>query len=268
MSFDRRLFLQSLAAGLGVVGQGWAGVDGSVLLEESALRVIPSSGEKVPCVGMGSWITFDIARDEVQWAQRVEVLRRFFEMGGTFIDSSPMYGFAEEVIGFCLRSLQARDRAFAASKIWTPVAFDGRGQMKSSEDLWGKRPMDLMFVHNLLALRKHLPQLREWKQSGRIRYVGVSTSHGRRHAELEQLLRTEELDFVQLTLNIEQTAAIARACRGFRLSKLGAILFALCCIACCCDLRYTRDEPSSTYARKYGCFAIGIAGCGYASCDA
>jgi len=207
MAISRRQFCLSLAAAaMANNSQVVRAVSSDAIPDDSRIyRTIPSSGEKIPCIGMGSWITFDVAYNEAQWMQRVQVLKTFFEMSGAFIDSSPMYGYAEEVIGFCLKSLEAKDQAFAASKIWTPAAFEGSAQMNNSEDLWGKKPMDLMFVHNLLGIKKHLPKLREWKQSGRIRYLGLSTSHGRRHAELEHLLKSEVLDFVQLTLNIEQT---------------------------------------------------------------
>lgn len=207
MAISRRLFCQSALTALAGSAIKPVLATNTQTSTDSQItqRVIPSSGEKIPCVGMGSWITFDVPFSDAAWGQRVEVLREFFALGGTFIDSSPMYGYAEEVIGHCLQQLDARSQTFAASKIWTPAAFEGRAQMQNSEDLWGIEPMDLMFVHNLVAIKKHLPQLREWKESGRIRYLGVSTSHGRRHTELESILKSELLDFVQLTLNIEQT---------------------------------------------------------------
>lgn len=159
---------------------------------------------------MGTWITFDVPRGAPIRDQRTEVLQTFFDLGGEMIDSSPMYGQAEHMIGYALKRTRGTENLFSASKIWTPTAFDGRVQMDNTESLWGVEPIDLMYVHNLLSWKKHLPQLREWKKEGRIRYTGLTTSHGRRHNELEALLKSEAFDFVQLTLNIDNTRAEER----------------------------------------------------------
>lgn len=169
--------------------------------------MIPGTDESIPCIGMGSWITFDVPDVGQIRKKRAEVLKKFFELGGGMIDSSPMYGHAESVIGYCLSNLDNTQKLFSASKIWTPSAGDGKSQMANTESLWGVKPMDLMYVHNLLSWRKHLPNLRKWKEEGRVRYIGVTTSHGRRHEEMEQFLKTESVDFIQLTYNIEQTGA-------------------------------------------------------------
>ena len=159
---------------------------------------------------MGTWITFDVPDIDSVQNQRARVLQTFFELGGAMIDSSPMYGRSEAVIGYCLDQIEDKSALFAASKIWTPVTFDGVAQMANSERLWRVPSMDLMYVHNLLNWKRHLPQLREWKDEGRIRYVGVTTSHGRRHDELEKVLETEALDFVQLTYNHDHRASADR----------------------------------------------------------
>lgn len=174
------------------------------------LREIPSSGEILPSVGMGTWLTFDVSDIGNVKDQRAKVLQTFFDHGGAMVDSSPMYGRSEAVIGYCLDQIDNKSGLFSASKIWTPMAFDGVSQMASSERLWRVPGMDLMYVHNLLNWRSHLPQLREWKEQGRIRYIGVSTSHGRRHEELERIIKTETLDFVQLTYNYENRKAANR----------------------------------------------------------
>lgn len=166
------------------------------------LKQIPSSGEHVPAIGMGTWITFDVPPRSKPINQRTEVLRNFFEAGGAMLDSSPMYGYAEQILGHCLTRLSHPDTTFSASKIWTRLDRQGPLQMQTTEDLWTVNQMDLMYVHNLVNWEVHLPQLREWKESGRIRYTGVSTSHGRRHTELEQLIKREPIDFVQLTYNL------------------------------------------------------------------
>lgn len=173
-------------------------------------KTIPSSAEKLPSVGMGTWITFDVTDNERIRNQRSRVLQTFFDLGGGMVDSSPMYGTAEEVLGYCLKRTHSNDTLFAASKIWTPLAIEAGPQMANTENLWGVQPMDLMYVHNLLNLNSHLPKLRDWKESGRIRYLGISTSHGRRHAELEKLLQSKVLDFVQLTYNYDQRIAEER----------------------------------------------------------
>ncbi|MBI1424163.1 MAG: aldo/keto reductase [Gammaproteobacteria bacterium] len=168
------------------------------------LRPIPKTGESIPAVGMGTWLTFAVGDDSAERATRVEVLRAFLKEGGRLIDSSPMYGSSEEVIGYCLKQLHAEEKIFAATKVWTAGWQQGVRQMRRSQALWGVKRFDLMQVHNLLDWRTHLATLKSWKQEGRIRYIGVTTSHGRRHPELEKIMATESaIDFVQFTYNIE-----------------------------------------------------------------
>ncbi len=169
----------------------------------TALRPIPSTGRSVPCIGMGTWLTFDLEPGMPGTEARVDVLQAFFDAGGGVVDSSPMYGRAEAMIGHALdRTTHATDALFGASKIWTPIDAMGETQMRNTEALWGVKPMDLMQVHNLVDVPAHLPRLREWRDAGRIGHVGLTTSHGRRHDELERLMRAEPLDTVQLTLNL------------------------------------------------------------------
>lgn len=212
----RRFCRQLVGAGAGLAGLAPGASVAAITPEQQAgalpstHRRIPSTGESVPVIGMGTWLTFDVGDAPGIRRQRADVLQTFFDLGGSMIDSSPMYGQSESVIGFCLNRIAAHDRVFAASKIWTPIGAMGPGQLHNSERLWGVSRMDLMFVHNLLALPKHLPRLQDWKREGRIRYVGVSTSHGRRHQELESVMRSEAIDFVQLTYNIDQIQAADR----------------------------------------------------------
>jgi diketogulonate reductase-like aldo/keto reductase len=163
---------------------------------------IPSSGETVPAIGMGTWITFHVGNDTWAREQRAEVLRRFFDLGGGMVDSSPMYGSAEDVIGYCLARIPSDNRLFSATKVWTHGRQAGIDEMEASRALWGVPRFDLMQVHNLLDWESHLETLQDWKAQGRVRYIGVTTSHGRRHAELERILAHTELDFVQLTYNV------------------------------------------------------------------
>ena len=171
-------------------------------------HTIPKSGEVIPAIGMGSWLTFAVGDDTKEKQQRVEVLRAFFERGGAFIDSSPMYGTSEEVIGYCLKQLNYPKSLFAATKVWTTGWQAGIRQMKHSQYLWGVDRVDLMQIHNLLDVDTHLATLKHWKAEGKIRYIGVTTSHGRRHEDLIQIMKTEPaLDFVQFTYNIEDREA-------------------------------------------------------------
>jgi diketogulonate reductase-like aldo/keto reductase len=166
-------------------------------------RTIPSSGETIPVVGLGTWITFGIdLEDDDAMATRERIMREFLQRGGGVLDSSPMYGNAEAVIGRCLDAIGHAKGLFAATKVWTLGDRQGFLQMEQSMSLWGLPVIDLYQVHNLLDWESHLPALYGMKQDGKIRYVGVTTSHGRRHEELQRLMQTQELDFVQFTYNI------------------------------------------------------------------
>jgi diketogulonate reductase-like aldo/keto reductase len=165
-------------------------------------RALPRTGERWSAVGLGTWLTFHIDIGDVDaMAARREVLRSFFAGGGMLIDSSPMYGSAEQVLGELLGP--ARDGAplVAAGKVWTPFGALGDSQMARSLALWRLPRFDLMQVHNLLAWREHLVTLRRWKDQGRTRLLGVTTSHGSRHDEMAQVLKAESqaLDLMQIT---------------------------------------------------------------------
>jgi aryl-alcohol dehydrogenase-like predicted oxidoreductase len=166
-------------------------------------RPIPSSGELLPVIGMGTSRTFDVGDDPAIRKQLAEVLQVFFDKGGTVIDTSPMYGRSESVIGNLLNAMRNQNAVFAATKVWTDGRQNGIDQMRQSMQHMGVEVMDLMQIHNLRDWQTHLPVLREWKQQGLFRYIGITTSHGRDHDALEQILRTETLDFVQFTYNIE-----------------------------------------------------------------
>jgi aryl-alcohol dehydrogenase-like predicted oxidoreductase len=164
---------------------------------------IPASGELLPVIGMGTSRTFDVGGDAGARADLGAVVRTFFDEGGTVIDSSPMYGRSESVVGDLLAATGNRDRVFAASKVWTYGRASGIAQMEQSLRRMGVAVMDLMQIHNLRDWEVHLPVLREWKRQGRVRYIGITTSHGRDHPELERILRAEAFDFVQFSYNIE-----------------------------------------------------------------
>lgn len=176
----------------------------------SLTRPIPSSGERIPAIGMGTWLTFDVKPGEPARRDLLPVLQAFFDGGGTVIDSSPMYGDAEDVVGELLPLVRGRERVFAATKVWTLGEEAGIGQMEQSRQLWRLPRVDLMQVHNLLDWNQHLKTLRRMKDAGKVRYIGVTTSHGRRHDELERIMRREPIDFVQFTYNMVDRRAEAR----------------------------------------------------------
>jgi diketogulonate reductase-like aldo/keto reductase len=166
------------------------------------VRPVPSSGEKLPLVGLGSWVTFNVGDDVSARDSCAEVLRAFFEGGGRLVDSSPMYGSSQEVIGYGLRKLNHPARLFSADKVWESLGARGPAQVEESRRHWSIPRFDLLQVHNLLSWQDHLPMLLAMKAAGRVRYVGVTTSDGRRHAEIEGIMRRQPIDFVQVTYNL------------------------------------------------------------------
>jgi diketogulonate reductase-like aldo/keto reductase len=204
---DRRRFL-SLAA-LGTLSLSLPPARAA----KPILRAVPSTGERVPAIGMGTWITFDVGptwRNADAMTARLLVLREFFAAGGRMIDSSPMYGRAEAVLGVLLPEVEGGKQVFSATKVWTPGQALGERQMAHSLELWALPRFDLMQVHNLVDWETHLPTLRRMKDEGALRYVGITTSHGRRHDEFERLVANEHPDFVQFTYNIAHRAAESR----------------------------------------------------------
>jgi len=205
-SMDRRHFIQAL----GVLGMGLTlGQARARSTSDPILRPIPASGERLPAIGLGSWITLDVGEDPRRRASRLPVLQAFFDAGGGMIDSSPMYGSAEDVIGWCLARISNKAGLFSATKVWTVGRDEGQRQIDNSRRLWGVPRLDLIHVHNLLDWPVQLETLKAMKAEGRVRYIGVTTSHGRRHAELERIMRREPLDFVQFTYNLVDREAEA-----------------------------------------------------------
>jgi diketogulonate reductase-like aldo/keto reductase len=185
---------------------GGAALAGSVLASplraqapQILVRPIPSTGETIPAIGLGTWITFNVGNDPVLRDECAAVMAAFFEDGGRMIDSSPMYGSSQPVIGYGLAKL-VDPPVFSADKVWT--SSDGPVQIEQSRQYWGVPRFDLLQVHNLLAWQDHLKTLYAMKETGQLRYVGITTSEGRRHDLFEEIMRSEPLDFVQLTYNI------------------------------------------------------------------
>jgi len=205
---SRRVFVGSLAAALAAA---WIAPAGLRAADKAALRkTIPGTAETLAVIGLGTSRTFDIGSDKAALSGLSEVLQAFFANSGELIDSSPMYGTAEMVLGELLNRVGHRDQLFAATKVWTDGRQAGIRQMEDSLQKWGINRFDLMQIHNLRDWQAHLKTLRAWKDEGKIRYIGITTSHGRYHRELEQILRNESLDFVQLSYNIEVRTAEER----------------------------------------------------------
>ena len=170
-------------------------------------RSIPSSGEKLPVIGLGTWQAFDVGLTADSRRQLEEVLSLFVKFGGRVIDSSPMYGRAEEVIGDLAATLGIRDKLFLATKVWTHGKESGVKSMERSMALLRTKRIDLMQVHNLVDVHTHLATLREWKEQGRIRYVGITHYEAGAFGEMEKLMRSEKLDFVQINYSLMEPQA-------------------------------------------------------------
>src|SRR6266481_5195993 len=170
-------------------------------------RIIPCSGEKLPVIGLGTWRAFDVDLTAAIRSQLEDVLSRFVELGGRVIDSSPMYGRAEEVIGELTSALGIREKLFLATKVWTRGKQNGIKSMERSVALLRTTRIDLMQVHNLLDVQTHLATLRQWKEQGRIRYLGVTHYNSSAFPEIEKILRTEKLDFLQINYSLMEREA-------------------------------------------------------------
>ena len=173
------------------------------------LRPIPVSKEMLPVIGLGTWQTFDVGAGAEREPLR-RVLQRLVERGGRVVDSSPMYGRAESVVGDLAVELGLRDTLFVATKVWTSGRDAGIAQMEDSLRRLRGRRLDLMQVHNLVDWRTHLRTLGEWKRAGRVRYVGVTHYTAGAYGELEQVMKSEPLDFVQLNYSVAEREAERR----------------------------------------------------------
>lgn len=186
---------------------GRAGAQTGVRMHQ---RKIPSSGEMLPVVGVGTWRTFDVGGKPEDREPLAEVLRLLFEAGGSVIDTSPMYGSAEAVIGDLLAAAGTHSKAFIATKVWTTGRDNGVAQMRNSMRLLKTDRIDLMQIHNLVDWRAHLPTLKAWKAEGRLRYLGVTHYTQSAHDELESVMRAEKWDFVQLNYALDDRAVERR----------------------------------------------------------
>ncbi len=191
ITFTRRAALALAAAALAPRTPAHAAAPGST-------RAIPSTGEAIPAVGLGSWITFNVGDDPEGLANVQAVIAAFLKAGGTMIDSSPMYGSAQAAIGAALAGLD-HPNVFSADKVWT--SGDGLAQLETSRARWGVARFDLVQVHNLWALEAQMEVIAAMKAEGRVRYIGITTSEGRSHREFEAAMQRYPLDFVQFSYN-------------------------------------------------------------------
>jgi len=170
-------------------------------------RPIPRSQELLPVMGMGTSRTFDTPGDPASIAPLVEVMQAFIDGGGSVIDTSPMYGNAESRVGDVLRALPETPKVFAATKVWTTGRQQGIAQMEESARRMNVERFDLIAVHNLQDWQTQLDTLKGWREEGKVRYIGITTSHGRDHEQVLQIMRREPLDFVQFSYNIADRTA-------------------------------------------------------------
>ena len=200
----RELLRLALGAGILISGGAAMGAANSSILT----KPIPRTGESLSMIGLGTWQTFDVGSAER--APLREVLRDFVRLGGTVIDSSPMYGRSESIVGDLAAELNFEGKLFVATKVWTSGREAGIRQMEESFRRLRVKRIDLMQIHNLVDWRAHLNTLREWKKQGRIRYLGVTHYTASAYDQLARVLETEELDFVQLNYSIVEREAEQR----------------------------------------------------------
>ncbi len=186
-------------------------------------RQVPKTGEKIPIVGLGTWQAFDLGPGDADWAEATRAVDVFVRSGGRVIDSSPMYGQAEGAIGAIVSSLRGAPRPFLATKVWTNGWESGQAQIEQSFRLLRTRIIDLMQVHNLLDFDTHLRTLRELKARGRIRYIGATHYQAGAYDELERVVRSGAVDFIQLNYSVAEREAEQRLLPLARDSRVAVI---------------------------------------------
>ena len=203
-SISRHLFLeQSTAVSLGLLLPDFLKEQPHA---EMITRKIPSSGELIPAIGLGSWITFNVGDSENELAPMRDVLRAFVDAGGKVIDSSPMYGRSEKVIGKLAAELNVTDKLWIATKVWTTGEKSGKTQIGNSREYFKKWPV-LLQVHNLQDLKTHLTTLRALKEEGSLKYIGITHYLDSEHETLANLVKSEKLDFIQVNFSIRSRSA-------------------------------------------------------------
>ena len=214
-------------------------------------RRIPKTGESIPAVGLGTWQVFDVAGNAAEMAQAKETLKAFVELGGRVIDSSPMYGSSESVTGQLASELGVRAKLFVATKVWTSGKQAGIRQMEDSMKKLRVERLDLMQVHNLQDTDTHLATLRDWKATGRVRYVGVTHYHSGAHAELERFVKRGDIDFIQINYSLAEPEADRRLLQAATDSRIAVIVnrpFAEGAM-----FRQVKGKPLPDWAKDIGC---------------
>ena len=193
------------------IGAGALAFNGITMAATTMLhRPIPRASESLPVIGLGTWQTFDVGSSESARAPLRDVLRELVRGGGNVVDSSPMYGQSEIVVGDLAAELNLHKELFLATKVWTSGREAGIRQMEQSFQHLRTKRMDLMQVHNLVDWRTHLVTLRQWKEQGKVRYIGVTHYTASAYDELAQVLKSEELDFVQINYSVMEREAEQR----------------------------------------------------------
>lgn len=195
---NRREYLYLLTTlGISSIIPAWA-------LESKPImkRTIPISGEELPVVGVGTWLTFNVGHSEEDRHPLKEVLMQLVEQSGSVIDSSPMYGRSEEVVGELSTELGINKKLFMATKVWTAGREAGIRQMNTSFELMQREQMDLMQIHNIIDWETHFKTLQEWKEQGKIRYIGITHYEDNAHSQLAYIIRKNPIDFIQINYSI------------------------------------------------------------------
>ena len=204
---SRRKFMQALA----LIASAAGGLPLAAFSSVPMLKKkIPSSGEKIPVIGMGSSRTFDVGDSQEARVNLTKVLQTFFDLGGTVIDTSPMYGSSEQVLGDLLVNVKNKQSLFMATKVWTQGREEGIAQMQQSMALLRRPVIDLIQIHNLLDWEVHWITLKEWKQQGKVRYIGITTHRGYDHDQLAYVMENYPIDFIQFSYSIANRKAEQR----------------------------------------------------------
>lgn len=218
--------------------------------EKLISRKIPSTGEEIPGIGLGTWQVFDAGNNPAARAPLRTVIAEFAKAGGKLIDSSPMYGSAESVAGDLVAELGLRDRLFIATKVWTRGRAEGIAEMERSFKRLRVKQMDLMQVHNLLDVDVHTKTLQDWKSQGRIRYMGITHYTASAHAEVERQLKKQTYDFLQINYSLAERDSEKRLlpyCLENRIAVIANRPFAEGAM-----FRRVRDKPLPPWAAEIG----------------
>jgi len=237
----------------GILSRSAASGPGAAAPLDMIRKAIPSTGERIPVIGMGTWQTFMVEDREEELAPLREVLRSFVELGGTVLDSSPMYDPAERVAGDLAAELGVVDDLWVATKVWTEGREEGKAQMEQSMSELRRSSIELMQVHNLVDVETHLETLEEWKAQGRFRYIGITNTSAQRYPAVEALLDDERIDFLQTNYSLRERQSAERLLpkardRGIAVMVArpfaGGGLFPL-----------VRDRPLPEWAAEFDCTA-------------